>query len=477
MKQHLLLSDRSDVTYIMEPLINILILGRPNVGKSTLFNRLVGRRMAIVHDEPGVTRDWRQATGHLAGLSFNVFDTAGLEGFEDPVLKEQIARQTEQLIHRADVVLFLVDAREGVMASERKLAQQIRQIEKPVVLMANKCEGREGRTNLYDFYALGLGEPLPFSAEHGEGINDLYEILQPLCTARAAPDTSVDTRTLTGEKDQETEEETKGPLRLAIVGRPNVGKSTLTNAFLREERVLTGDRPGLTRDAVTISWSFNGQEIQLIDTAGLRRRSRIEETLEKSAAHSSIVEIRYAHVVIMVLDAQDPLNHQDLTIAAHVIEEGRALVIALNKWDEADHKILPDLLDKLSKSLPQIKDVPIIPISALRKHNLTKLMIATLEMNTLWRRRIPTAPLNQWLQEAIERHPPPLSGKTRVRLKYITQIKSRPPTFALFVSKPVDLPDSYLRYLVNSMRECLNMPGVPIRLLMRKGKNPYVKSY
>ena len=409
--------------------MKIVILGRPNVGKSTLFNRLTHRQMAIVHNQPGVTRDWREADGKLADLSFQICDTAGLDGFESPEIKQQIAYQTQQLIEQADILLFMMDGREGITSSEKTLALQIRTSLKPYILLVNKCESRDGNANLYEAYRLGLGDPIRLSAEHGEGMDDLYQALLPYF-----------------KDEDETAEDLDLPptkaLRLAIVGRPNVGKSTLINALLGETRVLTGNQPGITRDAVTISWQYDQQEIQLIDTAGLRRRSRIQETLEKSSAHSSLLEIKYAHVVLLVLDAHDPLNKQDLNIASHVIEEGRALVIAINKWDEADPKQLADVIDKLSQSLAQVKGVPLIPISALKHKNLDKMMKSVLKMHQLWDFRIPTAPLNQWLQEALERHAPPLSGSTRVRIKYATQIKTRPPTFALFASKPVEIPDS-----------------------------------
>ncbi len=441
--------------------MKLVILGRPNVGKSTLFNRLANRQLAIVHNQPGVTRDWREAEGRLAELEFQICDTAGLEGFESPEIKEQIVYQTQNLIQQADVLLFMMDGREGITASEKNLAQQVRESQKPYILLVNKCEGRQGQAHSFDAYSLGLGTPISLSAEHGEGIDDLYHALLPHFTFS---------------ENEEDQEKAPKALRLAIVGRPNVGKSTLTNTLLGETRVLTGDQPGITRDAVTISWQYQSQEIQLIDTAGLRRRSRIEQALEKASAYSSLAEIKYAHVVMLVLDANDPLNKQDLTIASHVIEEGRALVIAINKWDEADQKQWSDIVYKLSQSLAQVKGVPLIPISALKNRNLDKLMQAVLKMHTLWDTRIPTAQLNQWLEQAIDRHPPPLSSGTRVRIKYATQIKTRPPTFALFASKPVEIPESYKRYLMTSFREAFDMPGVPLRFLLRKGKNPYVNS-
>ena len=444
--------------------MKIVILGRPNVGKSTLFNRLTQRQRAIVHDQPGVTRDWREADGTLADLSFRVCDTAGLDGFESPEIKQQIAHQTQQLITQADILLFMMDGREGLTASELTLAHQIRLSLKPSILLVNKCESRNRQTNVYEAYRLGLGDPIRLSAEHGDGMDDLYDALVPYFKEREHSSGIDEKLDLPATKD----------LRLAIVGRPNVGKSTLINALLGERRVLTGDQPGITRDAVTISWQYDQQNIQLIDTAGLRRRSRIQETVEKSSAHSSLIEIKYAHVVVLVLDAHDALNKQDLNIASHIVDEGRALVIAINKWDEANPQQLAEVMDKLSQSLAQVKGVPLIPISALKYRNLDKMMKAVLKMHQLWDFRIPTAQLNQWLQNALERHAPPLSGSTRVRIKYATQIKTRPPTFALFASKPVEIPDSYRRYLMTSLREAFDLPGVPLRFLLRKGKNPFV---
>jgi GTP-binding protein len=444
-----------------EYLLKILILGRPNVGKSTFFNRLVGRKLAIVHDQPGVTRDWKEGKGKLADLEFMLYDTPGLEGFEEPELKKQIIYQTDKLIEKADILLLIVDARAGITKSDEVLAQQLRAVGKPIIMIANKCEKKDSLHSLYEVYQLGLGEPIAFSAEHGEGMDDLYQVLLPyfqrIKDLEPPLFPSVDMSTL----------------RLAIIGRPNVGKSTLINALLGEERVLTGNQAGITRDAVSVSWRYREQEIKLIDTAGLRRRSRVQSSLEKFSVRSSLEEICYAHVVILVLDAHDPLNKQDLTIASHVIEEGRALVIALNKWDNADHSEWHNITHKLGQSLSQVKGVPIIPISALKKRNLDKLMKAVLEVYKLWGYRIPTAQLNQWLASALDRHPPPLSGNTRVKIKYATQVKTRPPTFALFVSKPVELPDSYLRYLMTSLREVFNLPSVPLRFLLRKGKNPF----
>ena len=445
----------------MASLLNVVILGRPNVGKSTLFNRLSGKRTALVHDRPGVTRDWRSAEGGLADLNFLIYDTAGLDGFESPEIKEQILIQTDHLLQDADIILFVVDGREGITASEKMLAQKVRELSKPVILIANKCEGKSAQHHVHDAYGLGLGDPLPFSAEHGQGMDNLYHALLPYFKSEAEmPLPSL---------------QKKDSLRLIIAGRPNVGKSTLMNAFLGESRVLTGDQPGLTRDSVMISWRFADQEIELVDTAGLRRRHRIDDGLEKLSAQKSLLEIRYAHVVILVLDAHDPLNKQDLTIAAQVIEEGRVLVLALNKWDEADHKQWPDILHKIGQSLSQVKGIPIIPISALRHQNLDKLMKAVLKSYTLWQSRISTGQLNQWLNNAVERHPPPLSQGMRIRFKYGTQIKSRPPTFVFFVSKPVDVPESYMRYLMDSLRASFDLTGIPLRLFLRKGKNPYTE--
>lgn len=442
----------------MTKYLKIAIVGRPNVGKSTLYNRLAGRKLAIVEDTPGVTRDWQQTQGQLWDLNLEIYDTAGLEGFESALIKDQIMVQTLHVLTDVDVMLMIIDSREPILASDRKLAEMLRKIKKPIILIANKCEGRKRQEGYLESFTLGLGNPIPFSATHGEGLDELYSALLPY-----AKDLEV----------SEIENTSNEQLKLAIVGRPNVGKSTLMNALLGEDRLLTGDQPGITRDAIAIDWSYKDYSIQLIDTAGMRRKARIDDQLERLSVQDSLETIRYAQVVIIVMDANDPLNKQDLTIASHVLEEGRALIIALNKWDEADQQKLPEIRRSLSSLLSQAKGLRLQPISALKKKNLDELMTHVIEAYQLWNTRIPTSQLNRWLEEALARHAPPLSGQTPIRIKYATQIKTRPPTFVLFASKPVDLPASYMRYLETSLRDCFNLPGIPLRLFLRKGKNPY----
>lgn len=438
--------------------LKIAIVGRPNVGKSTLYNRLAGRKLAIVEDTPGVTRDWQKTQGHLWDLNLEIYDTAGLEGFESALIKDQIISQTLNVLAEVDVILMIIDSREPILASDRKLAEMLRRLKTPVILVANKSEGHRKQEGYLESFTLGFGDPIAFSAAHGEGVDDLYQALVPH---------AIDL------ENQEIENNSQEQLKLAIVGRPNVGKSTLMNALLGEERLLTGDQPGITRDAIAIDWSYKGRSIQLIDTAGMRRKSRIDEHLERLSVQDSLEAIKYAQVVVLVMDANDPLNKQDLTIASHVLEEGRALIIALNKWDQADQQTLPEIRRSLSSLLSQAKGLRLQPTSALKKKNLDELMAHVLEVYQLWNTRISTSQLNRWLEGALARHAPPLSGQTPIRIKYATQIKTRPPTFVLFASKPVDLPASYMRYLETSLRDCFNLPGVPLRLFLRKGKNPY----
>lgn len=468
----------------------VAIVGRPNVGKSTLFNRLVGKRLALVDDLPGVTRDRREGNARLGGLEFTVIDTAGLEEAFDESLEARMRRQTERAIADADVALFLIDARAGVTPLDRHFSAWLRKVSTPVILVANKAEGRAGEAGLFEAFELGLGEPVPISAEHGEGMADLVEALLPFAppeedapedmAAEAAdgedaiPPTQADDA---GPSEAAPPEEDNRPIQLAIVGRPNVGKSTLFNSLIGEERVLTGPEAGMTRDAITVEWSYRDRPFKLVDTAGLRRRARVDDKLEKLAAADGLRAVRLAHVVVLVVDAAAILDRQDLTIARMVIEEGRALVIAVNKWDAVTDKTaaLKLLSDRLEAQLPQIRGVPTVTMSALRGQNLNGLLDAVLRIYTVWNRRISTAQLNRWLADVTASHPPPLSQGRRIKLRYATQIKARPPTFALWVSKPVDLPDSYQRYLVNSLRDDLDLPGVPIRLLLRKGRNPYAE--
>jgi GTP-binding protein len=443
----------------------VAIVGRPNVGKSTLFNRLVGRRMALVDDLPGVTRDRREGEGRLADLRFRVIDTAGFEEAPPKTLAGRMQAQTERSLDMADVGLLVVDAREGITPADRHFARWLRRGEKPVILVANKAEGRGALAEIAEAYALGLGDPVPISAQHGEGLAELYERLRPLIEAEDTPE------------PVEAQVEAERPLQLAIVGRPNVGKSTLVNRLVGEERVLTGPEPGITRDAIAIDWDWRGRAIRLIDTAGMRRRPKIEARLERLSVADTLRAVRFAGTVVLVLDALQPLERQDLTIAALVAEEGRALVLALNKWDAIGDReaTLAGVRDRLERSLPQLQGIALIPVSALSGQGLDPLMKAVFAADAVWNRRVPTPALNRWLAMTQERHPPPLVGARRLRLRYITQVNTRPPSFALFASKPGELPDSYRRYLVNGLREAFDLPGVPIRLMLRKGENPYAR--
>ncbi|MBP7336630.1 ribosome biogenesis GTPase Der [Niveispirillum sp.] len=460
--------------------LTVAIIGRPNVGKSTLFNRLVGKKIALVDDQPGVTRDWRAADGRVGGLEFTVVDTAGLEDVFDDSLEARMRRQTERAVERADVALFLIDARAGVTAMDKHFGAWLRKAGKPTILIANKCEGAASRPGLIEAFELGLGEPVPLSAEHGEGMADLVHALEPFMPKDEPEEDEeafdADAAEAQVREGEPAEEDEPKALQLAIVGRPNVGKSTLLNALVQEERVLTGPEAGMTRDAIAVEWEWKGRPIRLVDTAGLRKRARVEAKLEKMANQDTLRVIRMAHVVVLLLDADGILDKQDLTIARLVIEEGRALVIALNKWDAVEDKnaALRRMADRLQTSLPQVKGIPTVAISALKGQKLTDLLDAVVTTYGVWNRRIPTSQLNRWLADMTDSHPPPLVDGRRLKIRYMTQVKSRPPTFALFVSKPVDLPEHYSRYLVNGMREHLDLPGVPIRLLLRKGStNPF----
>ena len=443
----------------------IAIVGRPNVGKSTLFNRLVGRREAIVDDRPGVTRDRREGTGSLGGLEFTVVDTAGLEDAPADALEAAMRSQTEAALAGADAALFLIDARAGVTALDSHFAAWLRRGPAAVVLVANKAESGRGMQGALEAYELGFGAPVAISAEHGEGLADLYEALAPFLET-PAPE---------GEEDED--DETEGPLKLAIVGRPNVGKSTLINRLLGEDRLLTGPEPGVTRDAIAIDWVWKGRPVRLVDTAGLRRRARVQDRIERLSAADSDRAIRFAEVVVLLLDAEDGLERQDLAIAARTIEEGRALVLAANKWDLV--RDAPEVLDalrhRIETSLPQVRDVPLLTVSAVSGRGIDRLVRTAFESREVWSRRIPTGALNRWLREALEAHPPPIVKGRRLKLRYAAQIKRRPPTVAIFGSRPSAVPESYVRYLANGLRRDFDLPGVPIRILLRAGANPYAE--
>ena len=453
------------------------IIGRPNVGKSTLFNRLVGQRLALVDDLPGVTRDRREGRARLGDLTFRVIDTAGLEDVRDQSLAGRMREQTERAIDDADVVLMVIDSRVGVTQMDRHFAELLRRRSVPVVLIANKSEGKAGIAGAYESFELGLGDPIALSAEHGEGLSDLFDALAPFAEApadTAADDEAPAATEVDFDEDGTTDDPTK-PIQLAIVGRPNVGKSTLVNRLLGEERLLTGPEAGITRDSIAIEWSWRGRPIKLIDTAGLRRKSVIENKLEKLSVADTLRAVRFAELVILVIDATQMLEKQDLTIARLIEDEGRSIIIAVNKWDLIENKpaALQKLADRLQISLAQLQGIACIPVSGATGQGLDKLMQAGMDAHAVWNRRIGTPKLNRWLAEIQERHPPPLVDGRRLRLRYMTQANTRPPTFALFSSKPGDLPDSYRRYLINLMRESFDLPGTPIRVMLRKGSNPY----
>jgi GTP-binding protein len=445
----------------------VAIVGRPNVGKSTLFNRLIGRRLALVDDQPGLTRDRREADTDLGGCQVTLIDTAGLEP-GDTGLTPRMRQQTQAAIAQADLVLFLIDARDGVVAADEIFAELVREAGKQVILAVNKCEGRAAESGLYEAYSLGLGEPLAISAEHDIGIGELAEAIERACRESRGGEA------LGGEA---VEAGRPHPLRIAIVGRPNVGKSTLVNALLGEERMITGPEAGITRDAVASEHDWDGRSLLLFDTAGLRRKMRVEGKAEELSVGDALKAIRFAEVAVLTLDAEHPFEKQDLQIADLIAQEGRALVFAVNKWDlvRGRERRLAELRATCQRLLPQVKGVALVPVSAKTGHGLGELMQAIFAADALWNRRLPTHALNRWLQASVEAHPPPAVSGRRIKLRYITQAHARPPTFVLFCSRPKALPDSYLRYLVNSLRESFDMPGVPIRVNLRKGDNPYAR--
>ena len=457
--------------------LTIAIVGRPNVGKSTLFNRLTGRKSALVDDQPGLTRDRREGEITLGTTMVHLVDTAGLEEAKAGSIAARMRAQTETAIAKASLVLFLIDARDGVTATDRVFAEVARTSGKPVMLVANKCEGRGGEGGFYDAFELGLGEPVAISAEHGEGIGDLLRD----CAAALGVVEAPRKKSRRGEPANDDEppaaesDDKLRPLRVAIVGRPNAGKSTLVNTLLGEERMITGPEPGLTRDTIATDFDWGGRTIRLYDTAGLRRKARISERAEKLAATDALKAIRFAEVVVLLLDAERGLEKQDLTIASLVADEGRSLVIAVNKWDLVADKqgTLRALRELVGQSLGQIKGVPVLSVSALSSRGVEQLMRAVLDIDLVWNRRVPTRALNRWLVDAQSRHAAPAARGRSIRLRYMTQANARPPTFIAFCSKPESLPTSYVRYLVNGLRDAFDLQGVPIRFQLRKGDNPY----
>jgi len=441
----------------------VAVVGRPNVGKSTLFNRLVGQRIALVDDTPGVTRDRREGQASLGDLTFTIIDTAGYENIDDESLQSRMQKQTELAIAEADVCLFVVDGRAGLTPLDEYFADILRKSGGEVLLVANKCEGRAAEAGIYESYKLGLGDPIAISAEHGEGMGDLYAAL-----GRYAEESE-------SAIEDEDQEDPNRPLRLAIVGRPNVGKSTLINQILGEDRLLTGPEAGITRDAISVDWSWNGKPVLLFDTAGIRRRARVTKKLEKLSVGDTLRAVRFAEVVVLLMDATNAFEKQDLQIADLVVREGRALILALNKWDLVDDKTEAQHVyqEKLERLLPQIRGVPLLKLSALRDKGLQTIMPAVEHVYRDWNAKVKTSELNAWLKEMEQRHPPPAVGGKRIRLRYLSQTKSRPPTFVLFASRANHLPDSYKRYLVNGLRQAFDIEAVPIRLQLKQGKNPY----
>ena len=440
----------------------VAIVGRPNVGKSTLFNRLVGKRIALVDDRPGVTRDRREGEANLLGLSFRVVDTAGFEDEDPATLPGRMRVQTEAAVREADAALLLVDARAGITPLDEEIARWLRAGSTPVIVAANKAEGRDGEAGRLEAYALGLGEPIAISAEHGEGVVDLFEMLRPHVEHE--------------HYETAAEEAAHGePLKLAIVGRPNAGKSTLVNQIIEQERMITGPEAGITRDAITIDWHWQGRPLRLVDTAGLRKRSKVEDKLERLSAADTKRAIDHSEVVVLLLDATRGLEAQDLRIAAQVIDEGRALIVALNKWDVAENAsaLFNGVKAALEEGLSQVRGVPVLTISAKTGKGVDQLMGAAFQLREAWSRRVPTGELNRWFEDAVEANPPPAPGGKRIKLRYITQVKTRPPSFVIFGTRVDQLPDSYKRYLANSMRRELGIGPVPLRLALRAPKNPY----
>lgn len=458
----------------MMALPQVIIIGRPNVGKSTLFNRLVGKKLALVDDQPGVTRDRRFGDAHLLGLDFTVVDTAGWEDEDPSSLPGRMRQQTEASLHGADVALFVIDARAGLTPLDEEIGRWLREQPVPVILLANKAEGRAGEPGILESYALGLGDPVPVSAEHGEGMGDLFEALLPYLDDKQQDE---------DEFAEDDEEAPSGPLKLAIVGRPNAGKSTLINALLREDRLLTGPEAGITRDSIAVDWTWTDPDtgeqrpVRLIDTAGMRKKAQVTDKLEKLSVADARRAVDFAEVVVLLLDATRGLEHQDLKIASLVLEEGRALIIAINKWDVAEDAsgLFNGIRAALEDGLSQVKGLPLLAVSARTGKGLDQLIRAAFDLREAWSKRVPTALLNRWFDDALAKNPPPAPGGKRIKLRYITQARVRPPSFVLFGTRLDQLPGSYERYLVNSLRKDLGFDAVPVRLTLRMPKNPFKK--
>lgn len=455
----------------------LVIVGRPNVGKSTLFNRFAKKKLAIVHDEPGVTRDWKEAPGQLSDLRFTVVDTAGIEKAASGAIPKGMRAQTEAALKQADAVLFMLDGREGLTGADREIAQLLRKTGLKIILVANKCEG--SGTLVDEMIALGFGDPIQISAEHNQGMGDLYEVLSPLTGEGDEEEEKKPRATAVTEDGEEIEQEDPTlPIRIAIVGRPNAGKSTLLNTLLGETRSLVSAEAGTTRDPVVAKWEWQGREIRLVDTAGLRKKAKVTSDIEKMAIEETLRIIRLAEVVVIVVDATAPLEDQDLQIAALALKEGRALVLALNKWDLVQNpsKTMSNVRGIIEDSLPQASGLKGVPISALKGQKLDTLMKAVIETHKAWTMRISTSPLNRWLELMVQDHQPPLVKGKRVKIRYMTQRKGRPPTFVLFCGSHAEPPDAYIRYLVNGLRQRFELPAVPIRFEIKKNKsNPYEK--
>ena len=470
-------------------MFTLAIIGRPNVGKSTLFNRLAGKQLAIVNDQPGVTRDWREAEASLFGRDFRILDTAGLEERFDDSIPARMRKQTESALQQADVILFLIDGRQGLTAMDEHFAAWLRKQKKPIILGVNKCEHAAAtHSGLAESYRLGLGDPVPISAAHGQGMEELYHALSPHFPEEEEEDEFEENEegefennldAIEGDEDYEfTDTDADVPektIKIAIVGRPNVGKSTLLNKILNEERVMTGPEAGITRDSIAVDWIYKDRPFRLVDTAGMRRKAKVQDVIEKMSVEDTLRAIRLAQVVVLVLDASAAFEKQDLQIADHIISEGRALVVAVNKWDAVDEhrKTLDEIQYKMETSLAQVKDIPYVTLSAISGKNVERLLETICATYGTWNKRIKTSGLNRWLKMMESRNAAPLVDGRSNRLKYITQIKTRPPTFALWVSRADDLPDMYKRFIINGLRKDFEIPGVPIRLLVRKSKNPF----